>query len=96
MQALSRNSTIIGYVGDMPMGRPITRDQTEFGQQLFERREAAGLTQAEVATQLGISQRAYSAWASLFGLEMRPRRDPAGTDFGGRGDSGNERCGASR
>jgi transcriptional regulator with XRE-family HTH domain len=41
---------------------PTTRDHTEFGQQLFERREAAGLTQAEVATQLGISQRAYSAW----------------------------------
>lgn len=44
------------------MGRPTKRDRTEFGQQLFERREAAGLTQAEVAGQLGISQRAYSAW----------------------------------
>jgi transcriptional regulator with XRE-family HTH domain len=44
------------------MGRPTTRKRTEFGQKLFERREAAGLTQAEVAEQLGISQRAYSAW----------------------------------
>lgn len=44
------------------MGRPTNRDRTEFGQQLFERREAAGLTQVEVAGQIGISQRAYSAW----------------------------------
>jgi transcriptional regulator with XRE-family HTH domain len=62
MQALSPNSANIGYIGDMPMGRPTTKNRTEFGQQLFERREAAGLTQAEVAEQLGISQRAYSAW----------------------------------
>lgn len=62
VQALSRNSAILGYVGDMPMGRPTTKNRTEFGQQLFERREAAGLTQAEVAEKLGISQRAYSAW----------------------------------
>jgi len=44
------------------MGRPTTRERTAFGQRLFERREAVGLTQAEVAERLGISQRAYSAW----------------------------------
>ena len=44
------------------MGRPTNRERTDFGQRLFERREAAGLTQSEVAKQLGISQRAYSAW----------------------------------
>jgi len=44
------------------MGRPSTRERTEFGQRLFERREAAGLTQAEVAEQLELSQRAYAAW----------------------------------
>jgi transcriptional regulator with XRE-family HTH domain len=62
VQALSRISAIREYIGDMPMGRPTAKDRTEFGQKLFERREAAGLTQAEVAKQLGISQRAYSAW----------------------------------
>lgn len=46
----------------MPMGRPTNRERTDFGQRLFACREAAGLTQAEVADQLGISQRAYSAW----------------------------------
>jgi DNA-binding XRE family transcriptional regulator len=46
----------------MPMGRPTTRERTDFGQRLFACRETAGLTQAEVAEQLGISQRAYSAW----------------------------------
>lgn len=50
------------YHRDMPMGRPSTRERTEFGQRLFDRREAAGLTQAEVAERLGLSQRAYSAW----------------------------------
>ena len=44
------------------MGRPSTRERTEFGQRLFEQREAAGLTQSEVAEQLGLSQRAYAAW----------------------------------
>lgn len=62
MQALSPNPAICGYIGDMPMGRPTAKERTEFGQKLFERREASRLTQAEVAEQLGISQRAYSAW----------------------------------
>ena len=46
----------------MPIGRPSTRQRTEFGQRLFERRETAGLTQAEVAERLELSQRAYAAW----------------------------------
>jgi len=62
MQALSRQAAIGGYNANMPMGRPSTRERTEFGQKLFERREAAGLTQAEVAEQLELSQRAYAAW----------------------------------
>jgi transcriptional regulator with XRE-family HTH domain len=62
MQALSRNSSMLRYIGVMPIGRPTAKDRTDFGQQLYERREAARLTQAEVAEQLGISQRAYSAW----------------------------------
>ncbi len=50
------------YNPNMPMGRPSTRERTEFGQKLFNRREAAGLTQAEVAAKLELSQRAYAAW----------------------------------
>lgn len=46
----------------MPQGRPSNRKRSEFGQRLFAMREAAGLTQAQVAEQLGIAQRSYSAW----------------------------------
>ena len=44
------------------MGRPSTRQRTDFGKRIHHRREIAGLTQAEVAEQLGLSQRAYAAW----------------------------------
>jgi len=50
------------YNHDMPQGRPSTRTRTDFGQRLFALREAACLTQAAVAKQLGISQRSYSDW----------------------------------
>src|SRR6056297_3126407 len=62
MQAFSRSGSIHMYNRDMPQGRPSTRKRSEFGQRLFDLREAAGLTQAEVADQLGIGQRSYSAW----------------------------------
>jgi transcriptional regulator with XRE-family HTH domain len=62
MQGLSRNSAIEGYTGGMAIGRPSNRERTEFGEQVFQLREAAGLTQAEVAEQLELSQRAYAAW----------------------------------
>lgn len=62
MQAFSRFGSITAYNGDMPQGRPSTRERSEFGQRLFALREAAGLTQAQVAERLGIAQRSYSAW----------------------------------
>ena len=62
MQAISPVSAIGPYNAHMPQGRPSTRKRTDFGQRLFALREAAGLTQAHVAKQLGISQRAYSDW----------------------------------
>lgn len=46
----------------MPQGRPSTRERSEFGQRLVALREAAGLTQSQVAEALGIGQRSYSAW----------------------------------
>ena len=62
MQALSLSTSIDVYNRDMPQGRPSTRKRTEFGQRLFTLRETTGLTQATVAKQLGISQRAYADW----------------------------------
>lgn len=57
----------------MPMGRPSTRERTAFGQRVFELREAAGLTQAEVAATLDLSQRAYAAW-ERDPVAIRPER----------------------
>ncbi len=62
MQDFSQNTAIDPYNGRMAQGRPSTRKRTAFGQKLFICREASGLTQAQVAEQLGISQRAYAAW----------------------------------
>jgi len=73
MQAISRNSAIGLYNEGMPIGRPSTRKRTEFGQRLFVRREAAGLTQAEIARQLNLSQRAYAAW-ERDPVAIRPER----------------------
>ena len=46
----------------MKTGRPSKQERPAFGQRLNELREAAGLTQAQVAEKLGMSQRAYSHW----------------------------------
>jgi transcriptional regulator with XRE-family HTH domain len=62
MQTFSHFDTIGVYDGDMRQGRPSTKERSAFGQRLYQLREAAGLTQAQVAEQLGIVQRSYSAW----------------------------------
>jgi transcriptional regulator with XRE-family HTH domain len=46
----------------MQTGRPSTRPRSEFGARLHAAREAAGLTQTQVAEQLGITQTAYALW----------------------------------
>jgi transcriptional regulator with XRE-family HTH domain len=46
----------------MKTGRPPKQQRPAFGQRLNELREATGLTQAQVAEKLGMSQRAYSHW----------------------------------
>jgi len=46
----------------MKTGRPSDRQPPAFGQRLYELREGAGLTQAQVADKLGISHRAYAFW----------------------------------
>lgn len=50
------------YDGAMNTGRPTSRKRPPFGQHLFQLREEAGLTQAQVAAHLGISPRAYAFW----------------------------------
>lgn len=46
----------------MQTGRPSKRSRTAFGQRLLAAREAAGLSQAQLATKLGMSQPGYAAW----------------------------------
>ena len=43
-------------------GRPPKQERPAFGQRLHALREAAGLTQQQLADKLGMSQRAYSHW----------------------------------
>ena len=52
----------IPYDGLMQQGRPAKRPRTDFGTRLFEARQSLGLSQQEVASQLGITQSAYAAW----------------------------------
>jgi len=46
----------------MKTGRPSKQQRPEFGQRLHALREAAGLSQQQLADKLGMSQRAYSHW----------------------------------
>lgn len=44
------------------MGRPAKSGRTEFGQRLVAARQEMGLTQAQVAAQLGITQQSFAGW----------------------------------
>jgi transcriptional regulator with XRE-family HTH domain len=46
----------------MKTGRPSSRQRPPFGERLYQLREQAGLTQAQVAEKLGLSHRAYAFW----------------------------------
>lgn len=62
MQAVSITFQKPEYADPMQTGRPSKRPRTPFGQRLVTLREAAGLTQAQVAGKLGITQHAYAYW----------------------------------
>ena len=62
MQAISVNIFDAGYLADMPRGRPSKRQRPPFGERLRALREAAGLSQQQVADKLDITQTAYAWW----------------------------------
>lgn len=62
MQAKSALITTLPYTGVMKTGRPAKTKRTAFGERLHDLREAAGLSQQQVADALGISQPAYALW----------------------------------
>lgn len=71
MQALPVTILASPYTGSMRTGRPSTEPRTEFGQRLYDAREALGLSQAQVAEQLGITQKAYAVW-ERYPVALRP------------------------
>jgi len=62
MQAISLTARHRGYDPAMQTGRPFKGKRTDFGLRIRKAREALGLSQAQVATKLGISQASYGAW----------------------------------
>ena len=50
------------YDGGMKTGRPAKHPRTPFGERIHAAREALGLSQAQVAEKLGITQMAYAFW----------------------------------
>ena len=62
MKALTLTSENTPYTDGMKTGRPAKDPRPAFGERLHALREAAGLSQAQLADKLGIAQRSYSQW----------------------------------
>lgn len=62
MQDISASLNLPFYTWGMQMGRPSNRPRTPFGQRVYTARQALGLSQAEVAEKLGLTQSGYAAW----------------------------------
>jgi transcriptional regulator with XRE-family HTH domain len=57
----------------MPIGRPTKQSRTAFGHRLLSSRDALGLSQAQVAEQLGITQPSYADW-ERYPVALRPEQ----------------------
>lgn len=62
MQGQSAPKREAEYDAGMPRGRPSTSQRTAFGKRVLAAREALGLSQAEVAAEVGLTQSAYADW----------------------------------
>jgi transcriptional regulator with XRE-family HTH domain len=62
MQAKKITLDFDPYSGGMNTGRPAKRPRPPFGERLHALREAAGLSQQQLAERVGISQAAYAWW----------------------------------
>ena len=62
MQAKKITFILSPYDGGMNTGRPAKRPRPPFGERLHALREAAGLSQEQLASRVGISQAAYAWW----------------------------------
>jgi transcriptional regulator with XRE-family HTH domain len=57
----------------MQTGRPSKEPRTPFGARLHAAREAAGLSQAQVAEKMGVTQTAYGVW-ERYPVALRPEQ----------------------
>ena len=73
MQAIFLTRKTPGYLVQMQTGRPSKEPRTPFGTRLHAAREAAGLTQAQVADKLGVTQTAYGVW-ERYPVALRPEQ----------------------
>ena len=62
MQALSLTKDFVPYSDGMQTGRPSKQPRPPFGERLHALREAAGLSQEQLAKKIGLTQRAYAYW----------------------------------
>jgi len=68
------------YNSAMQTGRPSKHLRTDFGQRLHVAREAAGLSQAQVADKMGVHQTSYAAW-ERHPVALRPEQLRALSDL---------------
>ncbi len=50
------------YNGDMPLGRPSSHPRSQLGERITAARTKAGITQAQLAEKLGVTQRLVAHW----------------------------------
>ena len=62
MQGISYILAIDPYNDGMPMGRPTTKTRTPMGERIASARQQAGITQQQLATKLGVTQRVVTYW----------------------------------
>jgi len=71
MQAKYESFFAGDYNAGMQTGRPTSRQRPPFGERLYALREAAGLSQQQVADRLGMKHSAY-AWWERHPVALRP------------------------
>ena len=73
MQAKRITFSVSPYTEAMNTGRPPSQPRTAFGTRLHAAREALGLSQAQVAKKLGVSQNTYACWERR-SVALRPEQ----------------------
>jgi len=75
MQAFPVTGLSDPYNLGMPGGRPPKHKRSPFGERLYAARVAAGLSQSQVAEQMGITQPSYADWERRM-VALRPDHLP--------------------